>query len=207
MFDERERRLFEREMADVTPLPKHSSTAAHATPQSNARPGSPGLNTPTESQLARRVSATESRDEHNFLSDEFVDLLRHDEPISYRKEGIQTGLLQKLEHGHYSVESQLNLLGTSLHQCRNDVFNFIRDAQHHQLRSLMIIHGRGQKDDSKANIIRSYVVKWLNQFDEVQAYCSAQARLGGLGATCVVLKKSEKARQKNRERHLNRRGG
>lgn len=206
MFDERERRLFEQEMADVTPLPKNPATV-HSTSQSQARPGSPVLTPPTESQLARRISATASQGEHNFLSDEFVDLLRHDEPISFKKEGIQTGLLQKLEHGHYVVESQLNLLGASIHQCRQEVFNFIREAQHHQLRSLMIIHGRGRKDDSKANILRSYIVKWLNQFDEVQAYCSAQARFGGLGATCIVLKKSEKARQKNRERHLNRRGG
>lgn len=206
MFDERERRLFEQEMADVTPLPKNPSSA-HSASVSQARYGSPELNTPTESQLARRISATASQGEHNFLSDEFVDLLRHDEPVSFKKEGIQTGVLQKLEHGHYAVESQLNLLGTSLHQCRQEVFNFIRDAQYYQLRSLMIIHGRGRKDDSKANILRSYIVKWLNQFEEVQAYCSAQARLGGVGATCIVLKKSEKARQKNRERHLDRRRG
>ena len=55
-------------------------------------------------------------------------------------------------------------------------------------------------------MVRSYVAKWLMQFDEVQAYTSAQPAHGGIGATYVMLRKSERARARNRERQQKRRG-
>lgn len=60
--------------------------------------------------------------------------------------------------------------------------------------------------DSPANVLRSYIAKWLIQFDEVQAYISAQPSDGGLGATWVMLRKSDRAKANNRERQQKRRG-
>ena len=71
---------------------------------------------------------------------------------------------------------------------------------------MLIVHGRGQQIDSPANVLRSYLAKWLIQFEEVQAYVSAQQVDGGLGATWVMLRKSERARAENRERQQKRRG-
>ncbi|WP_150123535.1 DNA endonuclease SmrA [Halotalea alkalilenta] len=195
-FEDCDRRLFEREMADVTPLVRR---AAKADSRAARR-------SPSEAQLARRANAEASGQETNFLSDEFVELLPHDQPLAFRRDGIQSGLFDKLSHGRYAIEAQLHLQRRALEQCRRELFAFIRDAHSHQLRSLLIVHGRGREDASPANVLRSYVAKWLAQFDEVQAYCSAQARHGGLGACYVVLRKSERARQLNRERHQQRRG-
>lgn len=161
---------------------------------------------PSEAQLARRERAQERLDERNFLSDDFVDLLPPFDPIEYRREGIQQGVVDKLKHGGYSVQAQLHLLRRPLAECRNMLFPFIQEAYAHDLRSVLIVHGRGREIDSPANVLRSYLAKWLCQFEEVQAYVSAQPSEGGLGATWVMLRKSDRAKMNNRERQQKRRG-
>ena len=161
---------------------------------------------PSEAQLARRESAQEALGERNFLSDDFVDLIAPFDPIEYRREGIQQGVVDKLRHGGYSVQAQLHLLRRPLAECRRMLFPFIQEAYANDLRSVMIVHGRGRELDSPANVLRSYLAKWLSQFEEVQAYVSAQPSEGGLGATWVMLRKSERAKANNRERQQKRRG-
>lgn len=161
---------------------------------------------PSEAQLARRERAEADIDEHNFLSDDFVDLTPPFDPIEFRREGIQQGVVDKLKHGGYPVQAQLHLLRRPLAECRRLVFPFIQDAYAHDLRSVLIVHGRGREIDSPANVLRSYIAKWLIQFDEVQAYISAQPSGGGLGATWVMLRKSDRSKANNRERQQKRRG-
>lgn len=182
-------------IGDVKPLP----------PSNRADPGLQ-RKSPSESQLAQREWAEEEKGARNFLSDDFVDLLPPFDPMEYRREGIQQGVVDKLRHGGYSVQSQLHLLRRPLSECRRMLFPFIQEAYAHDLRSVMIIHGRGREIDSPANVLRSYLAKWLCQFEEVQAYVSAQPSEGGLGATWVMLRKSDLAKANNRERQQKRRG-
>lgn len=173
--------------------------------RNRADPGRPRL-TPSESQLARRESAAAETDGHNLLSDDFVDLVPPFDPLAYCRDGIQQGVLDRLRHGGYSAESRLHLLRRSLEECRRLLAPFILEAYAHDLRSVMIVHGRGREIDSAPNVLRSYLAKWLAQFDEVQAYVSAEQADGGLGATWVMLRKSERAKAANRERQQKRRG-
>ncbi|WP_083004264.1 DNA endonuclease SmrA [Halomonas sp. GT] len=182
-------------VGDVKPLPKHNRADTGIQRQR-----------PTEAQLARRESAEQRLEERNFLSDDFVDLLPPFDPIEYRREGIQQGVVDKLKHGGYNVQAQLHLLRRPLAECRRMLFPFIQEAYFHDLRSVLIVHGRGREIDSPANVLRSYLAKWLTQFDEVQAYVSAQPSEGGLGATWVMLRKSDRAKANNRERQQKRRG-
>ncbi|MDP3535780.1 DNA endonuclease SmrA [Halomonas sp. M1] len=190
--DETDFRAF---IGDVKPLPKRNRADTGFQRQR-----------PSEAQLARRESAEEQLDERNFLSDDFVDLLPPCDPIEYRREGIQQGVVDKLKHGGYSVQAQLHLLRRPLAECRRMLFPFVQDAYAHDLRSVLIVHGRGRELDSPANVLRSYLAKWLCQFEEVQAYVSAQPSEGGLGATWVMLRKSDRAKANNRERQQKRRG-
>ncbi|GGX78885.1 DNA endonuclease SmrA [Litchfieldella qijiaojingensis] len=183
-------------MGDVTPLSRGRNKAD----LSRQRP-----NTPSEAQLARRENALASEDD-NFLSDDFVELVGPYDPLEYRRDGIQTGVLERLRHGGYAPEARLHLLKRPLAECRRELFPFIREAHEHELRCVLVVHGRGREVDSPPNVLRSYLAKWLCQFDEVQAYASAQPAHGGLGATYVMLKKSERARARNRERQQKRRG-
>lgn len=161
---------------------------------------------PDEAQLARRASAEAQEETANFLSEEFVDLLPHNDPIEYRRPGVQTGVADRLRQGGYAPEARLHLIKQPVRECRRELFHFIREGIDHDLRCLLIVHGRGKALDSHANVVRSYVAKWLTQFDEVQAYVSAQSFHGGLGATYVMLRKSLRARALNRERQQKRRG-
>lgn len=188
---------FETLMGDVTPLMRGRNRADLP----RHRRGMP-----TEAQRARRASAQESQGEDNFLSDDFVDLVGEHDPIEYRHDGIQTGVLERLRQGGYPPEARLHLLKRPLRECRQEIFTFIRDAYQHELRCVLIVHGRGKTIESPANILRSYLVKWLLQFDEVQAFVSATPMHGGLGATYVMIRKSERARSRNRERQQKRRG-
>lgn len=181
---------------DIRPLAKGRDKADIG---SSSRP-------PSEAQMARRASAEAENVTNNFLTDEFVDLLPHHDPIEFRRDGIQTGVIDRLRHGGYAPEARLHLLKQPVRTCRSDLFTFIRDALAHDLRCLLIVHGRGKALDSHANVVRSYVAKWLAQFEEVQAYSSAQPTHGGIGATYVMLRKSERARARNRERQQKRRG-
>ena len=70
--------------------------------------------------------------------------------------------------------------------------------------ALLIVHGRGRQNESHPNIVRSYVAKWLAQFEQVQAFCRALPRDGGEGACYVTLRKSAQAKAENFERHAKR---
>ncbi|MBZ0330402.1 DNA endonuclease SmrA [Halomonas sp. ANAO-440] len=183
-------------MGDVRPLP---AAANRANPGRQVR-------RPTEAQLARRQSAQAETGEDSFLSDDFVELLPPFDPVEYRREGIQQGVVDRLRHGGYPAQSRLHLLRRPLAECRRVLPSFVHEAYAHDLRSVLIVHGRGREIDSRPNVLRSYLVKWLAQFEEVQAFASAQQADGGLGATWVMLRKSERARADNRERQQKRRG-
>ncbi|MGR2737003.1 DNA endonuclease SmrA [Billgrantia sp. Q4P2] len=183
-------------MGDVKPLRRSAN---------RANPGQ-RRSRPTEAQLARRESAQAELGRDSFLSDDFVELLPPFDPIEFRRDGIQQGVVDRLRHGGYAAQSRLHLLRRPLAECRRALPPFIHDAYAHDLRSVLIVHGRGQEIDSPANVLRSYLAKWLAQFEEVQACVSAQQADGGLGATWVMLRKSERARADNRERQQKRRG-
>lgn len=182
---------------DVQPLRKGRDKAAVARSQTS----------PSEAQLARRESAQQaSTDERDFLSDEFVDLVGAHDPIEFRRDGIQIGVLERLRHGGYADEARLHIMRMPVIECRRAVFTFLRDAYAHDLRSVLIVHGRSREDEGRPNVVRSYLNHWLQQFEEVQAFSSAPAQQGGIGATFVMLRKSERARSRNRERQQKRRG-
>lgn len=89
-------------------------------------------------------------------------------------------------------------------ECRKMMFSFIQQALADGLRNVLIIHGKGRDDKSHANIVRSYVARWLTEFDDVQAYCTALPHHGGSGACYVALRKTAQAKQENWERHAKR---
>lgn len=140
----------------------------------------------------------------NFLTTGFLDIIPLAEPLEFKREGLQNGVLDKLRLGKYSQQASLNLLRQPVEQCRQQLFAFIHQARRDGLRNLLIVHGKGREDKSHANIVRSYLARWLTEFDEVQAFCTALPHHGGAGACYVALKKSDEARQENWERHAKR---
>lgn len=186
--------LFLSELSGVAPIKQDKVVLA------------PAPLTPTEAQLARRESAARAllRDE-NHLTEEYVEMLDPDDVLSFQRPGVQHGVFRKLRLGQYPSEATLDLHRMTVKDARHEVFQFIRDAIRMDIRTLMILHGKGERSNPPA-LIKSYTARWLTQLDEVMAFHSAQRHHGGTGAVYVLLCKSERKKQENRERHLNRRG-
>ena len=102
------------------------------------------------------------------------------------------------------VKASLSLLRQPVEQCRQMLFAFMVQAQKEWLRNVLIVHGKGRDDQSHANIIRSYLARWLEELPEVQAFCAALPHHGGSGACYVALRKSSQAKQETWEQHAKR---
>ena len=46
------------------------------------------------------------------------------------------------------------------------LFSFILQAQQERLRNVLGYTAKGRDDNSHANIVRSYVARWLTEFDD-----------------------------------------
>nr|WP_194710598.1 DNA endonuclease SmrA [Erwinia persicina] len=180
-----EQALFQQAMEDVRPL-KDCASTLWLKPATSKTP----------------VSADVQWD--NPLTSGLLDIVPLTVPLEFRAEGIQQGVLDKLSQGKYPPEATLNLLRHSVEQCRQALYLFMQQATRDGLRNLLIVHGKGRDDRAHANVIRSYLMRWLPQFEEVQAFCCATPKDGGSGACYVGLRKNEQARQENRERHAKR---
>ena len=187
--------LFHQEMAGVKPLPKKQVVIP------------PKPSEPTESQLARREAAVaDIKLDPNTLSTEYVEMVNPHDVLEYKRNGVQEGVYRKLRLGKYPSEAVLDLHRKSLQQARKDVFEFIQDSSRFGLRTIMILHGKGERSDPPA-LLKSYVNKWLPSLPQVMAFHSAQKQDGGAGAVYVLLQKNETRKQENREHYLRQRRG
>ncbi|EPF17890.1 Smr domain protein [Cedecea davisae DSM 4568] len=140
----------------------------------------------------------------NFLTTDFLEIVPLGTQLEYKREGLQNGVLDKLRQGKYSQQASLNLLRQPVERCRQLLFAYIMQAKQDGLRNLLIVHGKGREDKSHPNVVRSFLARWLVEFDEVQAFCVAMPHHGGSGACYVALKKSEQAKLETWEKHAKR---
>ncbi|MER0132892.1 DNA endonuclease SmrA [Klebsiella pneumoniae] len=156
--------LFLDAMEDVQPLKRNNDVHWH-----------PGRN----SRAPQRVDTLQL---DNFLTTGYLDIVPLATPLEFKREGLQSGVLDKLRRGKYSQQASLSLLRQPVEQCRQMLFAFMVQAQKEGLRNVLIVHGKGRDDQSHANIIRSYLARWLEELPEVQAFCAALPHHGGSGA-------------------------
>lgn len=138
----------------------------------------------------------------NILTDAELEPLDPWYVLEFKRPGIQNGVFRKLKQGRYEAEARLDLHRMTVKHARSEVFGFIEESFEHGLRSIMIVHGKGENSaQSKASgRLKAYVDHWLRELDQVQAFHSAQPRHGGTGAVYVLLRKSEEKKRENREK-------
>lgn len=183
--------LFHEEMGDVKPL--KSKDKAHIDAQAVVTPG----------HLVRRVTAVTEKvmDDNHLTSTDHIEILKSNDVLEYKQEGIQHGVYKKLRMGRYPIDARLDLHRMTVEEARKEVFRFINDCMKYDLRTVVILHGKGDRNPDKKALLKSHLAKWLPDMDDVMAFHSAQKHHGGTGAVYVLLRKSEKDRQANRERH------
>ncbi|MFA0085247.1 DNA endonuclease SmrA [Vibrio sp. 10N.261.51.F12] len=158
----------------------------------------------SEAQLAKRDAALWLSEQcPDYLSLDSAPPLKPEALIEFKRDGVQEGVYRKLRLGKYPLEAKLDLHRRTLSQARDEVTAFLRQCMRLDVRTIIIVHGKGERSNPPA-LIKSYVAHWLTQIKDVQCVHSAQQFHGGSGAVYVLLRKSPEKRLDNRERHQKR---
>lgn len=185
--------LFREMMADVAPIKQDQVEVTHK-------------HQVTEAQLARRLAAqTLSDGDPEYLSLDYANMVKPDDMLAFKRDGVQEGVFRKLRLGKYDIHARLDLHRKTLKDARDEVVKFLRQCQRMDIRTVIIVHGKGEKSNPPA-MMKSYVATWLEQISDVMCYHSALRQHGGNGALYVMLKKSPERKLENRERHSKRQG-
>jgi DNA-nicking Smr family endonuclease len=124
------------------------------------------------------------------LSDAFeVDHLLEDDPsLSFTRAGIGADVVRKLRKGAWPVQDELDLHGMRRDTARDQLGDFLSRAARRKLRCVCVIHGKGLGSAGGEPVLRSMVHSWLEQKDDVIAFCAANVDGRSHGALLVLLK-------------------
>ena len=101
--------------------------------------------------------------------------------------GIQKKLQRKIRQGQLAIDDRLDLHGYYQKQAITALDEFLHQSLASELRMLIVIHGKGNRSDSDA-VLKPLVRHWLAQQSSVLAWCPAQPKHGGDGASYVYLR-------------------
>ncbi len=190
MTSKEERMQFLEEMQGVRPIRKPDRADLRA-----SRELTPG-------QLERqRAAVSDLKRDDNPLTAEHVEFLTARDILAFQRPGVQHGVFRKLRLGQYQIEARLDLHRMTVDEARREVFSFVRECLRLGLRSVLILHGKGQRNPDNIALLKSYLAKWLPELEPVMAFHSAQPHHGGTGAVYVMLRKNDLQKQHNRERY------
>ncbi len=129
----------------------------------------------------------------SLLSDEYEPAeVETGEELLYSRPGLQHSVMRKLRRGQYAIEAQLDLHGNTVPEARERVSAFLHDMQAQDKRCVRIIHGKGKSSEGKLPVLKGKVNAWLQQWDQVLAFCSARPNDGGTGAVYVLLRSARR---------------
>lgn len=190
MTSKEERFQLLEEMKDVRPMRRPARADVQV-----PREMTPGI-------LARqRAAVAEIAQDDNHLTADMVDWLGPHDELSFQRPGVQNSVFRKLKQGLYQSDARLDLHNMIVDDARKEVFTFIHDCQRYSLRNVLILHGKGERNVDGIAVLKSYLAKWLKELHPIMAFHTAQRHHGGTGAVYVMLRKTEQAKQDNRERH------
>jgi DNA-nicking Smr family endonuclease len=150
----------------------------------------------------RRAAALAPERDRNTLTQTGIAPLDAWYVLDFKRSGVQNGVFRKLKQGRYEAESRLDLHRMTAEIARKEIFEFIEESYQYGLRSVLIIHGKGESnaDKARSSILKGCVDQWLRDLENVLGFHSAQPRDGGTGAAYVLLRKSEGKKRENREK-------
>ena len=168
-----ERELFRRSVGKVTPVTNDRAM------QQTRKPA------PEATQRIADEAAVIKEMAEGFFDTEAAET---GDELLYKKPGIQDKVFRKLRRGQFAVAAELDLHGYTVQHARDTLSDFLRECITRNRRCVRIIHGKGLRSRQGRPTIKSRIGKWLQQRQEVLAYCSARQVDGGTGAMYVLLK-------------------
>jgi DNA-nicking Smr family endonuclease len=158
----------------------------------------------TDAHLAKREAAeTVIEGEPDYLSLDNAPMIRPEDIIAFKRNGVQEGVFRKLRLGKYPIQAKLDLHKRTLEQAREEIVHFVNKCIRMDIRTVILVHGKGERSNPPA-MMKSYVAHWLPQLQNVQCVHSTQRFHGGTGAVYVLLRKSQEKKLETRERHQKR---
>ncbi len=174
--DEDEGSLFRKAMSDVSTQHKNY----------HQRRNNPVEDRPRPPVIAPRPPPVE----RTGTSENIVDQPQSPGSVQFARPGLQRNVIRRLKRGQYAVESTLDLHGLRRFEADDALDQFISEALQRGLTCVLIIHGKGYRSENRQSVLKQFTLEWLKEVTAVKAFCSAQPRHGGTGATYVLLKTS-----------------
>ena len=149
----------------------------------------PHRDQPKPIPISREADDREVMD--SLLSDHVTEEVETGDELLFQRPGIQHTVMRKLRRGQYAIEAELDLHRRTVEESRQLLATFLYNAQRDGKRCVRIIHGKGHGSVAKLPVLKNKVNSWLQQKNEVLAFCSAIPNDGGTGAVYVLLAKSK----------------
>lgn len=115
------------------------------------------------------------------------DITDTGDEISFRRDGVQDGVMRKLRSGQYRVEEVCDLHGLRVEEAKAHLRQFLAEALARRLRCVRIIHGKGKGSGPRGPVLKTAVNMILRKTGPVLAFTSARRVDGGTGAINVLL--------------------
>jgi len=167
--------LFRQETQDVVPL-KTPARSDSRTPRKATR--SPQWQTKPRDIHSGSISPATAAEQAG-----------SEETASYRRNGVQTRLLQKLKRGRFPPADQLDLHHETTVAAHTMLQDFIAKAQDQRLQCIRIIHGKGLRSKT-GPVLKHMVHQALREHAGVLAFTTLKPAHGGSGAVDVLLKRA-----------------
>ena len=136
-------------------------------------------------EAAALRQSREARDPHPQAWDVGLDV---EAEQSFVRHGVNPDSLRRLRRGHWVVQAELDLHRHTVDQARLALAEFLSATRRHGWRCIRVIHGKGLGSPNREPKLKGKVRRWLQQRDEVLAYCEARPAAGGSGAVVVLLR-------------------
>jgi DNA-nicking Smr family endonuclease len=165
--------------ADVAPMAR-ANRATHHQPRPSAMPAQ---------RIADEADALAASKFGSEPSPTHWEVGQEQEALqTYIRRGLGSDVLGKLRRGHWVIQADLDLHGLTRDEAHDTLADFLVAARSHGWRCVRVIHGKGLSSPNREPVLKDKVRRWLAQWDDVLAYCEAQAHAGGSGAVLVLLK-------------------
>jgi len=129
----------------------------------------------------------------NMLSEpEDLTSIETGEELFFVRDGIQQKVIKRLKRGELSGQAELDLHRLTKLEARLEVVQFLKYCGENNFKHVRIVHGKGLGSKGKIPVLKTLVNHWLQQCDEVLAFCSARPCDGGTGALYVLLRSGNK---------------
>ncbi len=112
--------------------------------------------------------------------------------LFFARTGLQHKVIKRLKRGELSIQAELDLHQLTKKEAREAVGEFLHYCTSNNLKQVRIVHGKGHGSPGKIPVLKTLVNHWLQQRDEILAFCSARPCDGGTGAIYVLLRNIHK---------------